>query len=132
MTRTCAGCERPPAPRSKWCEEACRKRYARAHKGQVSPIGVRSDAPDTADGSESTLVAQVRSDLELAGVLTTSLGQMALDAASRVARSHDTGSSYASLLREARTVLAEALRAGRQPDSAVQSLQDELAARRMA
>jgi hypothetical protein len=85
-----------------------------------------------AESDEPALVARVRADLESAGVLDTSLGQMALEAAGWVAVSRDTGSSKASLLREARSVLAEALRAGRQPDSAIQGLQDELAARRMA
>lgn len=130
MVRACNVCgEHYEAQRanSRFCSERCKKRNQRG--GEV----VRLPSPQTAEESaEPALVVQVRADLERAGVLDSSLGQMALAAAVRVAGSRDTGSSYASLLREARAVLGEALRSGRKPDSAVQGLQDELAARRLA
>ena len=133
MKRACEACGASyEAQRStaRFCSERCKKRAQRTSSAVIA-LPVASPSTEGSD-AEPALVAQVRADLTAAGVLESSLGQMALDAARRVANSRDTGSSYASLLREARTVLAEALRSGRRPDSGVQGLQDELAARRMA
>jgi hypothetical protein len=74
----------------------------------------------------------VRVELEQAGRLSSAAGQMALDAAKRVANSRDSGSSYAALLREARSALADAVRGASDPKSAVSAYKDELAARRGA
>ena len=135
VERACDACgKRYEAKRatSRFCGSTCRVRASRGAAVIALPAPLTAQPEDSLSAPEPALVVQVRADLVAAEVLESSLGQMALAAAGRVANSRDTGSSYASLLREARAVLAEALRSGRQPDSAVQGLQDELAARRMA
>lgn len=73
------------------------------------------------------LVAQTTRELEEAGVVETFLGQTALRIAAKLAGESDTGSAMASLSREFRAVMQQALSEGTKKSDSL----DELAARRM-
>ena len=80
----------------------------------------------------SGLSDAVRAELMEAGRLETSLGQAALVLAVRVEGGRDTGAAIASLTREMRATLLEAVKGAKAQSSRLESYRDELAARRRA
>ena len=78
------------------------------------------------------LAAAVLAELEAAGRVDTAGGQSALTLARRIEDGRDTGSAIASLNREMRATLAEAVKGAKVPLSSIESYRDELADRRRA
>jgi hypothetical protein len=102
----------------KFCT-TCRPPRTKAKSATKVAPPARFDAVD--------LVGSVRSDLARAGLVTSPLGQQALMLAQRIVRDEDTGSALASLHKELRLVLGQAM-AGAPSEEG--DLLDELAARR--
>ena len=69
-------------------------------------------------------------ELEEAGRLETALGQATLTLARRIDANRDTGSAMASLSRELRVTLEQAVAGARVPTSPLARMRDELAERR--
>jgi len=91
---------------AKYCGERCRKRAQRRPPALIAP----SPAIDEPASIGPTALATT-AELELAGRLDTAVGQAAVILARRIdASSGETGSSLASLVREHRAALAEAMR----------------------
>jgi hypothetical protein len=140
--RPCESCGRSyeaASPRSKYCGNTCRSRAHRAaggrEHGQSAGDNVRSlrAAPDTAGGDESGgMVASLERKLRDADRLDTWEGQGALVLARRIEAGRDTGSAIASLHRELRVAIAEALKGVGDVESAVTRRRNELAERRAA
>jgi hypothetical protein len=119
MGRSCAGCgesieQRHPS--AKYCSDTCRQRGSRKGRQAAS-----------VDSAEPPLVAAVRRELQAAGRLDGVLGQQAVELARQMASPFDTGSARASVSRELRAVMAEALADAPAADDAL----DELTQRRM-
>lgn len=125
MERSCEVCGKVfEAQRStaKACSSSCR-----ARKSQRGPTIL----PLPLAGATSTgLIESVRSELAAAGREDSALGQSALVLAGRIASGAEPASAVASLNRELRATLADALRTATR--SAVGALRDELAERRRA
>ncbi len=123
------------------CSQACRKRAQRAGAARtrksvvaagltVVPDPPAAAAPAPVSGS---LTASTEQALQAAGRANTWQGQSALELARRIDRAFvDTGSAYASLHREFRAAMTDALKGANVAKSAVQARRDELAARRAA
>lgn len=131
MQRRCESCGKSyEAARktSKYCGGTCRVRASRgALAPAVSPLAALPDpSPDTG------LVAMVEKELRDAGRLDTFLGQAAVALARRIVADQDTGSAIASLNREMRATVADAVKGASVARSAVDRRKDELAARRRA
>jgi hypothetical protein len=110
---------------AKTCSVTCRKRASRSSgPAEVTalPVGESPEKPQT-----HPLVAQTERELDEAGVIGTVLGQTALRLAGKLAGNSDTGSAMASLSREFRTVMQQALSEGTKKTDSL----DELAARRL-
>lgn len=107
---------------AKTCSDTCRARK-HALGGNVRALPGTPPAP-------SGLVESVRTELADAGREDSALGQSALVLAGRIASGNEPASAVASLNRELRATLAEALRTASR--SAVGALRDELAERRRA
>jgi len=129
-TCTCESCGAVfEAARSdaRFCGERCRKRAQRgAAGGPVRPVERLDDLPGPG------LAAAVLAELEAAGRVDTAGGQSALTLARRIEDGRDTGSAIASLNREMRATLAEAVKGAKVPLSSIESYRDELADRRRA
>ncbi len=104
----CVVCGRPfQALRStaRYCDATCRQRAKRA--GGVSPVAALPEPPTDA---EPDLVAATRRELVRAKREDSVLGQQALALALRLSTgAADTGSAVASLSKELRAVMAEAM-----------------------
>ena len=103
MTRNCDVCRRAYTakdPRSRYCGETCRKRQLRGTE-------VRVEVPVT--GESLALVTVTKSALKDAGKLDSVQGQLAMTIAATIAAGGDTASGLASLSKELRAVMAEAL-----------------------
>lgn len=132
MAAVCAapscGKKLPPAtgPRPRlYCNGSCRSK-AYAHR-KANPGGVPTlPVPES---SSSTLADVVRRDLEDAGRLETVPGQLAVALAERLVSAGTTASSLATLSKELRALMAEAL-IGVKPREL--DAVDEIAARREA
>lgn len=125
-TRQCDSCGKDYAAKranSRFCSDRCRKR---AQRGDVI------DLPAREPSGEGALAAAARAELEAAGVLESFLGQDALRLVSLVEGSKGTDAAMATLNREMRVTMAEALARSKRPDSPVTKMRDELAARREA
>jgi hypothetical protein len=120
--RSCDVCDRQydaKRPSSRFCGATCRKRNQRSPEPAAAPALFVAPA--------SGLSAATAAELEAAGRLETSLGQAALVLARRVdGGDREPGSALASLVREHRASLAEALRGAQQAASPL----DEVKARR--
>lgn len=115
---------------SRYCGANCRKRAQRSGKAKPSPrpASVRSlPAPAAAEGG---LLASTTVRLQAAGMLEDWRAQAALDIARLIETGRDGGAARASLHRELRQAMAEALRGLDAPGSALARHRDELAARR--
>jgi hypothetical protein len=142
VKKSCEACGNlfeTPKSWAKFCGPTCRKRASRASaetpkEAKIKPIRAPKPAETPEKPAEKPgpspshpLIAQTTRELEEAGVLDTVLGQTALRLAQKLAGNFDTGSAMASLSREFRAVMLQALSDGtRKADSL-----DELAARRM-
>lgn len=114
---TCAGCgQNFTAARStaRWCTATCKKRAQRAAKAagavaELEAAAAAAQADQLEDGSpaEHRLVRAARLELEVAGVLHTVNGQLALQLARQMANPEGTGLS--ALSKEFRAVMAAAL-----------------------
>ncbi len=122
--QSCGGTYETKRSNARFCSARCNKR---AQRGQVvSPPAVLVPAP----GAGSVLVAAVTRELEAAGRLDTALGQTVLVLAGRVESGSHTGSAVASLVRELRVSLAEAVQGASRPADPLAVMRDELARRR--
>jgi hypothetical protein len=94
-------------PTAKYCSPACR---VRAHRAGVSvqarPAPARRRLQEAPAGVEAATAAE----LATAGRTATASGQSALALARRIDAGVDTGASIASMVRELRAALADALR----------------------
>jgi hypothetical protein len=115
--------------RSRYCSDRCKVRYSR---GVVVPIETKAKpSPPPAAGDDvrpqpaGVLGATIR-ELELAERLETPAGQAALVLAWRLDGNRDTGSAMATMTRQLRETLAEALKGARREGSKL----DELTERR--
>lgn len=111
--KTCPRCGKqflPRTPRSRLCgSTACRRRAAKAPLAEVPPP---EHDTETAE-APAAMVEATRTELAAVGLDGSPLGTAALVLAARIDRAtHDTGSSYAALVKEWRTVLSEATRHG--------------------
>lgn len=125
MDVTCATCGNTFQARrssAKYCGKTCQKRSERQSKPAMQA------APDVpvVEFPALPVVEATKRELEAAGRLETALGQQALRLAKRMHSEFDTGSALASISRELRAVMAEALK-GAAP---VADPLDELAERR--
>lgn len=112
MARLCAGCGRSVASQragALYCGDTCKKRGQRAQKAaerqNIAPE--RGITPES--GSEAPLVVSVRAALAEADREASFAGQIALELAARVANGKELGSSVASLAKQLRETMAEAL-----------------------
>lgn len=147
MQATCEQCrDRFEAKRStaKYCTTRCRTRATRARatraraQGLPAPAAVDRPAagaavppasapPPAADGGDvPLLIAATISELVAAGRLGTTIGQQAVKLAERMVNRSETGSAVASLSKELRATMVEALKGTAQEADPI----DELRARR--
>jgi hypothetical protein len=148
VKKSCEACGNlfeTPKSWGKFCGATCRKRASRAsaetpREAKIKPVRVpeppktREIAPEKPPPAPRwqpvaahPLISQTTRALEEAGALESVLGQTALRLAEKLAGNFDTGSAMASLSRELRAVMQQALTEG----TAKADSLDELAARRM-
>ena len=128
MQRQCDSCGNPYEAKratSRYCGSTCRVRASRG--ALITPI--REKRPPTGPAG---LVESVRRELEEAERLESYAGQAAVDLATRIEGGGDTGSAVASLHRELRATMAEALAGARVARSPLERMRDDLAERRKA
>lgn len=128
MIRACAACGKDfEAKRStaKYCGSSCRARVA---TGSVVPVAKVVPAASVA---ASGLVESTRAALVAAGRESDPLGWGALELAETIMSAETPPAAKATLMREFRATMTEALR-GAAKSSGPQQLRDELAARRAA
>ena len=133
MTRTCQACGKSfeaRSPRAKFCGASCR---GKAHRGTVVLINAPSASPaaPAAPAGASGLVESTRAALVAAGRDSDPLGWGALELAETIMSAETPPAAKATLMREFRATMTEALR-GAAKSSGPQQLRDELAARRAA
>ena len=127
MKRPCDACSAPYEALRAWsrfCSPTCR---SRARRGARAPHLVHMPTPSAGAGQ---LVRAVVAELEKAERLETALGQAAVAVARRIERGGDTGSAVASLTRELRATLDQAVAGARVTTSPLAQMRDELAERR--
>ena len=131
MTRTCQACGKTfeaRSPRAKFCGASCR---GKAHRGTIVPLKSVAITAPVASVAASGLVESTRAALAAAGRDSDPLGWGALALAETIASAETPPAAKATLMREFRATMAEALR-GAAKASGPQRLRDELAARRAA
>lgn len=109
---------------AKYCGGTCRNR---AMRGSPVPQIVTDEEARADSERVHALVARTTRELDEAGVLDSVMGQMALRLAEKLAGNNDTGSAMASLSKEFRAVMQQALGDGTKKSDSL----DELAARRL-
>ena len=124
MQRTCQACGQTfdANPRAKFCSASCR---SKAHRGTV--VTLRPDAPTTPAPAVGGLLESTRAALTEAGREATPLGMAVLELAATIASRDTPPAAKATLTREFRATLADALKG-----AAVASSVDELRRRRAA
>lgn len=121
---------------ARYCSTRCRTRASRAGTSKKAGDQVVTQLPTSSPAnqpaqSHGTTYAATLSALETADRAQTPLGRAALILAERLDNSHrDTGSAVASVSREWRATLADALKGANAAKSAVEKHRDELAERR--
>ena len=123
MQRKCASCGRSyqaARPNSKFCGDTCRKR------AQRSPKPTTMKQPKAPPVLVVGLGAVTARELEAADRLDTVLGQAALVLARRIESPMETGASVASMTKQLRETLADALKGAAQAADPL----DEIRARR--
>jgi hypothetical protein len=127
--RKCDSCTKTyeaKTARSKYCSPTCRVRASRgAVVLSLQPPSQPEADPPKADAAG--IAPAVARQLEAAKRLDTPLGQAALTLARRIDSSRDTGAAMASMTRELRATLADALQGVAQEGNRV----DDLRARRL-
>lgn len=112
MDRSCAGCGLSLASSradAVYCGDTCKKRAQRAQRA-AKRLDIAPERGVTLDsGVEAPLVVSVRSALAEADREASVAGQVALELAVRVANRKELGSSVASLAKQLRETMAEAL-----------------------
>jgi len=132
MQRKCASCGRSyqaTRPNSKFCGDTCRKRAQRSPKKSPQPVDLSLPELLAGLGSAKTswpLTDAATRELEAADRLDTVLGQAALVLARRIESPMETGASIASMTKQLRETLADALKGAQQ----VADPLDEIRARR--
>ena len=123
MQRKCESCGRSyvaARPNSKFCGDTCRKRAQRSPKKPTAkPVESIPSIP-------SGLEAVAARELAAADRLDTVLGQAALVLARRIESPMETGASIASMTKQLRETLADALKGAAQAADPL----DEIRARR--
>lgn len=107
MTRQCDSCGvdyEAERASSRFCSPKCRVRAARSPTKSLDAPAVLATDPATS----GLLTATIR-ELEAANCLDTSLGQLAIEVATRIINPAETGASVASLTKQLRETLAAAL-----------------------
>lgn len=128
--RNCDSCGKAysaKTARSRFCSATCR---VRASRGVVVPIESAKAAPSDPRPPAQQLVGVTGAtyrELEVAERLDTAYGQAAIVLARRIDAGRDTGSAIATMTRQLRETLAEALKGARREDSKL----DELTQRRL-
>ena len=125
MTQNCASCGQPYEAKrqtSRFCSTQCR---VRASRGHVVEVG--STRP-----TQGHVVAATRAELDAADREASAFGQAALALAERIDARQDTGAGLASLTREWRMTLVEAVKGAGAQASPLDKARDELARRRAA
>ena len=123
MQRKCESCKRAyqaTRPNSKFCGDTCRKR------AQRSPKPATMKQPKAPPVLVVGLGAVTARELEAADRLDTVLGQAALVLARRIESPMETGASIASMTKQLRETLADALKGAAQAADPL----DEIRARR--
>jgi len=132
MQRKCASCGRSyqaTRPNSKFCGDTCRKRAQRSPKKSPEPVDLSLPELLAGLGSAKTswpLTDAATRELEAADRLDTVLGQAALVLARRIESPMETGASIASMTKQLRETLADALKGAQQAADPL----DEIRARR--
>lgn len=132
MRKTCGECTEPfEAKRAaaKYCGDRCRQRAHRSPTKASKPKVLELQAEATSEPAPvvGSVASATAVELESAGRLESALGQAALALARRIDHgSSETGSGFASLARQHRETLAEAVKGAK---TAADPL-DELRARR--
>ena len=122
MQRNCAACGvayEAKRPNSKYHNDTCRKRGQRAPKKLLPIVGEMPLAV-------SSLVTALERSLDEAARLDTWEGQSALELARRISSPHESGASIASMTKQLRETMADALKGAATADDAL----DELRKRR--
>lgn len=134
MRRTCGcGCGRKfeaKTERRRFYEASCR---VRASRGGGAVVDITTAKPASAAASESTpAVAELTGvhgatfkELEKAERIGTAYGQAALVLAKRIDAGRDTGSAMATMTRQLRETLAEALKGARREGSKLDELTEK-------
>ncbi|WP_406168898.1 hypothetical protein [Streptomyces sp. NBC_00996] len=129
MEKQCGGCGKSfDAQRktAKYCSDRCRMRAHRRPADSERTGSVTSPAPAERQNTDS-LTDAVRAELKAAGRLDSAAGRVVLALARRIdAGGRESGSSLASLAKEFRAALGEALKGVETASDPV----DELRARR--
>jgi hypothetical protein len=96
---------------AKYCSERCKKRAQRRPGGTKTAEVLALPAEPTRDPEGDWLAQATEAELRNAGRLSSAIGQAALALARRIdASGGETGSALASLVREHRATLAEAVK----------------------
>ena len=120
MQRKCESCKRAyqaTRPNSKYCGDTCRKRAQRSPKKSPKPVDLSLPELLAGLGSAKThwpLTDVTARELEDAGRLDTVLGQAAMVLARRIESPMETGASIASMTKQLRETLADALKGAQQ------------------
>jgi len=123
MQRNCASCGvlyDAKRPNSKYHNDTCRKRAQRA------PVKPAEMPPPPLLLGNAPLTAAVRSELTAAARLDSMLGQAALALAGRIDSPHESGASVASLVKQLRETMVDALKGAEKAADVL----DEIRARR--
>ena len=132
MQRKCATCGKTyqaARPNSKYCKPGCRVRAHRSPKKSPEPVVLSLPELLAGLGSAKTswpLTDAAARELEAAGRLDTVFGQAALVLARRIESPMETGASIASMTKQLRETMADALKGAQQ----VADPLDEIRARR--
>lgn len=127
MRRKCSSCGRTyeaKRPNSRFCGDTCRKRAQRAPKSAAVKAAKVVDQVPVLSGLGAAAVRE----LQEAGRLDTVLGQMVVVLAQRIGSPMETGASVASMTKQLRESMTEALKGAHQ----VADPLDDLRARRDA
>jgi hypothetical protein len=118
---TCETCEKPLATsnkRARFCGGACRMKAARSKTATVTAIRVLGTTAGV-----GTVQTAVTAELELAGRLSSALGQASLALARRIDSGEDNGSALAACARQLALTLESATRGAKFADDPLDELE---------
>lgn len=131
VKRTCEDCAKSiegKSPKARFCDDACRKRFARRSDSTRTESGPDEDSTRTHD--DLKLIATTVAALEAAGAVDTVAGQAALVLARDLAYSRYGSGAHASLVDRLLKTMAEIAPAKPAADSPVETIRGRGAARR--